>query len=172
MENKEQLSIASQRFVKQICKLYGGVYDDRDLSLQGKDEESKKKAEDLALDRFRKKLLEQDIKLSKGKIRKILITGECWSNERSRAIKALYDQYGDVTIVAALLGLKEAIISVYLPYEKCVYGLKQKSAEAKKTERYRAKKKALEEKEMKRRQRAEEREKKETGAEKDDTKDE
>ena len=51
-----------------------------------------------------------------------------------------------MTIVAAMLGLKEAIVSVYLPYEKCVYGLKQKSASAKKSARFRARKKAKEEK--------------------------
>ena len=79
------------------------------------------------------------IKLSTAKIRKILITGGCWTTERSREVADLYEKYGSVARVAKELGLSETLVKTYLPYGKVVYDLEDKSGNAKRVERWREK---------------------------------
>ena len=87
---------------------------------------------------FQRELKNQyGIDLSTAKIRKILITGGCWSTERSREAAALYQKYGSVPHVAEELGTTEALVKMYLPYSKTVYDLEEKSGNAKRIERWR-----------------------------------
>ena len=86
-------------------------------------------------------LKEKGIILSTAKIRKILITGGCWSTERSREVAELYEKYKSVPQVAAELGLSTALIIMYLPYGKTVYDLEEKSGNARRVARWREKKK-------------------------------
>ena len=82
-------------------------------------------------------LKENGIELSTAKIRKILITGGCWSTERCREVAELYDKYGSVKRVAEILKVSEALVNMYLPYEKAVYDLEEKSGNAKRIARWR-----------------------------------
>ena len=98
-----------------------------------------------------KNLEDLGIKLSSSKIRKILITGGCWSTERSREIKVLFDHYilpksngglglkrdAAVANIASDLDISVVTVSVNLPYESVVYKLEQKSSNAKRCKKYR-----------------------------------
>jgi hypothetical protein len=134
----------SQEYIKFICDLYGDVYDDReeDSSPGGLDWQPGQKANHTSLKQFQNALEEKGIKLSSSKIRKILITGGCYTTERSREVAELYEEYGSVARVAEELEVSDALVTMYLPYEKVVYDLDDKSGNAKRIERYRKRQKA------------------------------
>lgn len=134
----------SADFIEQICALYNDIYDDReeDSSIGGEDWAPGKTANHTSLNSFQKELEEgYGIKLSTAKIRKILITGGCWTTERSREVGELYEKYGSVARVAKELGLSETLVKTYLPYKKVVYDLDDKTGNARRVERWREKKK-------------------------------
>lgn len=133
----------SKEYIEYICGLYGDAYDDRieDSRPQGSDwKPGGQQANHMSLERFRKLLLNSyEINLSTTKIRKILITGGCWSTERSREIQKKYSELNSVPQVAECLGLSDALVVMNLPYEKVVYDLEKKSGNAKRIERWRNK---------------------------------
>lgn len=133
----------SKDFINLICSLYGDAYDDReeDSKPGGEDWEPGMKALHTSLAAFRKTLIDDyGIELSTAKIRKILITGGLWSTERSREIAALYEKHHDIKRVAKELGVSEALVTMYLPYERVVYDLEEKSGGAKRCDRWRRRK--------------------------------
>ena len=129
----------SRDFIERICDLYGDIYDDReeDSKPGGENWVPGKEANHTSLVAFQKMLKENGIELSTAKIRKILITGGCWSTERSREVAELYNKYGSVKCVAEILKVSEALVNMYLPYEKAVYDLEEKSGNAKRIARWR-----------------------------------
>ena len=131
----------SADFIEQICALYNDIYDDReeDSSIGGEDWAPGKMALHTSLAAFQKELEEYGIKLSTAKIRKILITGGCWTTERSREVGELYEKYGSIARVAEELQLSETLVKTYLPYNKVVYDLEDKSGNARRVERWREK---------------------------------
>ncbi|MGN8738924.1 hypothetical protein [Bilifractor sp. HCP3S3_D3] len=133
----------SADFIEQICTLYDDVYDDReeDSSIGGDDWAPGKTANHTSLATFKKELEDYGYNLSTAKIRKILITGGCWTTERSREVADLYAKYKSVAKVAMELGLSETLVKTYLPYNKVVYDLEEKSGNARRVERWREKRK-------------------------------
>ncbi len=134
----------SQEYIKFICGLYGDVYDDReeDSSIGGLDWQPGQKALHTSLAAFKNELGEKGIDLSTAKIRKILITGGCWTTERSREVAELYEEYGSIARVAEELEVSEALVTMYLPYEKTVYDLgEDRSGNAHRIVRYRKRQK-------------------------------
>ncbi len=131
----------SKEYIDYICGLYGNKYDDRieDSKPQGLDwRPGGQLARHLSLERFRKLLLNSyEINLSTAKIRKILITGGCWSTTQSRRIQKEYAELNSVQLVADKLGISPEFVTINLPYEKVVYDLKEKSGNAKRVERWR-----------------------------------
>lgn len=148
----------SARFIKSICDLYGDVYDDREENSKpgGEDWIPGVAANHLSLAVFQKRLEESyGIKLSRTKLQKILITGGCWTTERSREVAKLYEQYTRnqqnggaglskkvaVQRIAAELEISTVSVNINLPYEKTVYDLEDKSSNAKRIVRWRGKRK-------------------------------
>ena len=147
----------SKEFVDQICKIYGDTYDDRkeDSRPGGVNWQPGVRAAHRSIASFQRDLQEvHGISLSRSKIQKILITGGCWSTERSREVQRLFDDYtspiseGDqglssedaIRAIAALLGISTVSVSINLPYQKTIYDLDKKTANAKRIERWRKKK--------------------------------
>ena len=98
----------TDELIKEVCRLYGDRYDDRDedTSLGGRDWHPGELASHKSLLVFKRELEDEGIFLSTGKIRKILITGGLYSSERSREIAEEYkDCGGNVEEVADNLGL-------------------------------------------------------------------
>ena len=154
-------------YIEYICSLYDDVYDDRvedckppaagvEYCAPGADWIPGQQAKHKSLIAFRKELEDIGIKLSSSKIRKILISGGCWSTERSREIGGLFDEYtkpvseggkglnnGDaVALIAMELGVSVVTVSVNLPYLNVVYNLENKSSNAKRCARYKERKRS------------------------------
>lgn len=140
----------SKDYVEMICRLYGDVYDDReeDSRFGGENWVPGIKALHRSLNSFQKDLEKKyGVKLSRTKLQKILITGGCWTTERSREIQDMYEKYRlkmtskeAVKTIAKELGISTVSVHINLPYEKVVYDLEEKSSNAKRIERYRTKK--------------------------------
>lgn len=138
--NQNTHELRGKEYIAYICSLYGDSYDDReeDSRIGGGDWQPGKKAKHRSLEAFRLELRKQGIELSTAKIRKILITGGCWSTERSREVAEMYGKCGSVAKVAEALGISTAMVTMSLPYEKTVYDLEDKSSDARRMERFRA----------------------------------
>lgn len=139
--HKEQHN-PSAEFIDMICGLYGDQYDDRyeDSKPGGSDWVPGQRADHTSLAAFRAELKKYGYDMSTAKIRKILITGHCWSTERSREVADLYQKSGSVKQVAAELGVSCALVTMYLPYDKTVYDLEDKTGNARRIARWREKK--------------------------------
>lgn len=164
---KEQ--VPSREFIERICSLYGDLYDDRiedsrppaagdEVRDAGADWVPGQIADHKSLGAFQRELEQKGIKLSSSKIRKILITGGCWSTERSREVAELFEYYtsyvkdggkglsGDVAVKKIAEDLKVSIVtvSVNLPYQNVVYKLENRSSNARRCARYKERKKQKE----------------------------
>ena len=156
----------SVEYIEQICNLYGDIYDDRiedcrpptaggGLRNPGDDWIPGQSASHKSLNAFSKELEDAGIKLSSSKIRKILITGGCWSTERSREVAELFHRYtasaseggkgldasDAIKKIAADLGVSIVTVSVNLPYQNVVYNLDERSSNAVRCARYKERKK-------------------------------
>lgn len=153
----QQKDTPSQEYIRKICRLYGDRYDDReeDSRIKGFDWKPGTKANHKSMAAFQKELdKEYGIHLSRTKLQKILITGGCWTTERSREIQRLFDEYttpiekngkgmkSDEAIreIAKQLEISTVSITINLPYEKVVYDLEDKSNNAISIARCRARK--------------------------------
>lgn len=150
-------------YIEYVCSLYGDVYDDRledckppaagdEIRNPGKDWIPGQVANHKSIIAFQRELVEMGIVLSSSKIRKILITGGCWSTERSREIGEFFDKLtrpkskggsgvkrdAAVAKIATELNISVVTVSVNLPYENVVYNLEHKSSNAKRCAKYRA----------------------------------
>ena len=156
----------SVKYIESICNLYGDIYDDRiedcrppaaggELRKPGEDWIPGQSASHKSLNAFSKELEDAGIKLSSSKIRKILITGGCWSTERSREVARLFHQYTALAVeegtglnssdaikkIASDLGVSIVTVSVNLPYQNVVYNLEERSNNAVRCARYKERKK-------------------------------
>ena len=144
----------SKEFINFICRFYSDSYDDReeDSAPGGLDWQPGKTAEHKSLAAFRRELEEEyDIKLSTSKILKILITGNCWSTERTREVGVMYEtlttpvahggegveKKDAVRRIAAELEISETMVYMSLPYGRTVYDLENKTSNAKRCDKWR-----------------------------------
>ena len=162
----------SNEYIKHICDLYNDYYDDRieesnpptagnNPKTAGEDWRPGVLAAHKSLVAFQKELEEEGIRLSTSKIKKILVTGGCWTTARSRQVQELYDRYtkegvrdeDDPDTAGKILTAAEAVeriskelriskvsVSVNIPYQDVVYKLEQRSKNAIRCARYRQKK--------------------------------
>ena len=162
----------SNEYIKHICDLYNDYYDDRieesnpptagnNPKTAGEDWRPGVLAAHKSLVAFQKELEEEGIRLSTSKIKKILVTGGCWTTARSRQVQELYDRYtkegvrdeDDPDTAGKILTAAEAVeriskelriskvsVSVNIPYQDVVYKLEQRSNNAIRCARYRKKK--------------------------------
>ena len=147
----------SRQFVERICHLYGDVYDDReeDSAPGGLDWKPGQRSLHKSLVFFQRELDELGIKLTTGKIKKILITGGCWTTERTREVGLLYEEYIEkkenggqglshkaaVERIATELEISSAMVCMSLPYQRVVYEVPGKSSNARRCDRSREKRK-------------------------------
>ena len=163
----------SWEYIEYICDLYGDVYDDRiedcrppaaggEFRDPGEDWIPGQEANHKSLNAFSKELDNIGIKLSTSKIRKILITGGCWSTERSRQVAELFHSYTQsvskggremiasdaIKTIAKDLNVSMVTVSVNLPYQNVVYNLEDRSSNAERCARYKERKKNKESNEI------------------------
>ena len=157
-EERDSKKTPSQEYVSMICSLYGDKYDDReeDSKIKGLYWEPGVKAQHKSIASFQKELENvHGIHLSRTKLQKILITGHCWTTERSREIQWLYEEYTTpgnnggkgmeqniaVRAIAEHLKISTVSVIINLPYGKVVYDLENKSANARRIDKCRERKK-------------------------------
>lgn len=147
----------SQDFIDLICRLYGDCYNDEeeDSAPGGLDWFPGKKAQHKSLAAFQRELEEQGIRLSTGKIRKILITGSLWSTESSREVGMMYEEFTTPVAeggpglspgaarkrIAEETGYSSGMVTMLLPYDRVVYGVPGKTSNAARCDRARRKRK-------------------------------
>ena len=161
----------SKEYIEYICGLYGDTYDDRiedsrppaagdELRDPGDDWKPGQVADHKSLVVFQNELKGMGIELSSSKIRKILITGGCWTTERSREIAELYELYttskndGGYGLledqaakkIAEVLKVSIVTVNVNLPYQNVVYKLENRSKNAVRCARYKERKRNKSEK--------------------------
>ena len=139
-KRKKTTKDPSREYIHQICFLYHDYYDDREEDSRpgGESWVPGQKALHTSLESFRRELRDvHGIELSTAKIRKILITGGLWTTERSREVAELYERYGSVSRVAEELGMSTGLVVTYLPYQRTVYDLEEKSGNARRIDRWR-----------------------------------
>ena len=142
----------SIEYIKNICGFYGDVFYDRieDSRPLAAGESHRHPGQDWApgrftghksLNTFQKQLKDLDIKLFTSKIRKILISGDCWTTECNREICRLYKNYTEnvtkdgkglnadaaVKKIRAEMNISTVTVSVNLLYQDVVYKLEKKS---------------------------------------------
>lgn len=157
-EERDSKKTPSQEYVSMICRFYGDRYDDRaeDSKIKGLNWEPGIKAQHKSIAAFQKELENvHEIHLSRTKLQKILITGHCWTTERSREIQWLYEEYTTpennggkgmepniaVRAIAEHLKISPVSVIINLPYGKVVYDLENKSVNARRIDKCRARKK-------------------------------
>lgn len=86
--------------------------------------------------------LAKKFELSPMKTRKILITGGVYSTDLSTEISEMYQDGKTVGEIAELLSTTPANVNSYLPYERIIYNMEEKSVEADRQQRYRDRKRA------------------------------
>ena len=145
----------SDEFVQMICSLYGDRFDDReeDCAPGGDAWRPCQQARHKSLAVFQRELAEREIRLSTGKIRKILITGDCWSTEGSREAGVLYEtltadkKEGGEGLspeaakkrIAEEMGISRGMVAMLLPYDRVVYRVPGKTGNAVRCDRWRKK---------------------------------
>lgn len=79
----------------------------------------------------------KELELSPMKVRKILITANAYSTELSTEIGELWKDGKTVGEIAEMLNTSAANVNSYLPYERIIYNMEEKSVEADRQTRYR-----------------------------------
>ena len=127
------------QLVDKVCKYFGRVYGDaeqeRHQALRGHrpgDEAWQKIMQGLPTINETAK----EFHVTPAKIRKILVTGGCYNTELYRRIKELRKQGMDVEEIAEKLGKTKGTIQSYLPYEKVIYMLEERSVNADRVRRF------------------------------------
>ena len=154
------MTTPSEEYISYICSLYNDHYDDRveDSKPSGEDWMPGMTSNHKSLAAFQRQLEDGSIKLSTSKIKKILITGGCWTTERSREIQELFLRYTSsiddggeglasdeaVKQIADDLDVSVVTVSTNLPYSDVVYNLEEKSQNARRCQRYKQRQKERE----------------------------
>ena len=81
--------------------------------------------------------------LSPMKTRKILITGHAYSSEMCSLIMRLYQDGKTISEIATFLQTTASNVNSYLPYERIIYKLEEKSVDADRQKRYRDRKNVM-----------------------------
>lgn len=105
-----------------VSDFFGEPYDDR---------------EDRREDQPSLRVTAEHFRLSILKTRKILITAGKYSVAQSRLVQKLYGEGKTVPEIMALTELSRASVHSYLPYEKTVYNMKERSVGADRIARWR-----------------------------------
>ena len=83
----------------------------------------------------------KDLNLSPMKVRKILITAKNYSTDLSKEIYYLYKDGRTPAEIAEIMNMTVANVNSYLPYERIIYNMEERSVEADRQARYRERKK-------------------------------
>ncbi len=81
----------------------------------------------------------EEFNMTPAKIRKILVTGGYYDTALYRSIMELRAQGLDASEIAERIGKKKVTVQSYLPYEKVIYMMEERSANAERVRRFKEK---------------------------------
>ena len=142
-------------YIDMICRIYGDRYDDQEEDSRpgGNNWRPGVRAAHKSIQAFQKELADiHGIRLSRSKIQKILVSGKCWTTEGSREVQRLFEELTEqggnglqpeeaIQRIAEHLNISTASVYINLPYRTVMYGLEEKSENAKRIIRSRERKK-------------------------------
>lgn len=122
-----------KELVDTVCFFFGRVYDDfeaeRHAELRGHkpgDEHwTELMGDDVTINETA-----VEFEITPAKVKKILITGDYYDTEQYRLIKELVERGMSVRDIATEIGKSEVTIRSYLPYERVIYNLEERSVNA------------------------------------------
>ena len=127
------------QLVDKVCKYFGRVYNDAEqerlLSLRGHrpgDEAWQKIMHGLPTINE----TAEEFNVTPAKIRKILVTGGYYDTALYRSIMELRTQGLDASEIAEKIGKKKVTVQSYLPYEKVIYMMEERSVNADRVRRF------------------------------------
>lgn len=125
--------------VEKVCSFFGRVYDDfeeeRHLALRGHRPFDQKWEEIMMGDPTINETAEE-FGVTPMKVRKLLITGGCYDTEMYREVKALRERGMTVERIAEKMEKTPGTIRSYLPYERVIYNLEERSVNADRLQRF------------------------------------
>ena len=74
--------------------------------------------------------------ITPGKVRKLLITGDCYDTSLYRAVSSLKAKGKSGEEIGEALTLKPGTVRTYLPYERVIYNLEERSVNADRLQRF------------------------------------
>ncbi len=125
--------------VEQVCSFFGRIFDDfeveRHAALRGHKPGDDKWAEIMEDDPTINETAEEFC-VTPMKVRKILITGGCYDTEIYREIKKMRERGLTVEEIGRQIKKKPITVRSYLPYERVIYNLEERSVNADKLQRF------------------------------------
>ena len=128
--------------VERVCSFFGRVFDDyeaeRHAALRGHRPGDETWLEIMEDDPTISETAEE-FGVTPMKVRKLLITGGCYDTELYRKIKQLRGKGLTVDQIAVATMKKPVTVRSYLPYERVIYNLEERSVNADKLQRFKQK---------------------------------
>ena len=128
-----------KELVDSVCEYFGRVYDDdeeeRHAALRGH-RHGDGKWTDLMGDEPTINETAAEFGITPKKVRKLLITGGCFDTETYRRIRNLKEAGKTVEEIAKEMKLSPITVRSYLPYERVIYNLEERSVNADRLQRF------------------------------------
>lgn len=126
-------------FIKQVCSYFGRVFDDAEQEkhrmLRGhrpEDDAWKK----IMCGKPTVNQTAEKFHVTPRKVKKLLITGGCYDTSLFRTIRDMREQEMSVEEISQQLGIREVTVRSYLPYERVIYKLEERSVTADRLQRF------------------------------------
>lgn len=127
------IAAEQEKLVKEVCSFFGRVYDDfeeeRHLALRGHRPGDEKWVEVMGDDPTINETA-KEFGITPMKVRKLLIVGGCYDTELYRTISALRADGMPVEKIAERLKKSPLTVRSYLPIERVIYNLDERSVNA------------------------------------------
>ena len=128
--------------VSAVCDYFGRVFDDeeqeRHMLLRGHRPGDVRWTEIMQGDPTIRETAEH-FGITGQKVKKLLVTGGYYDTEMYREITGLREEGGSPDEIAALLKIKPVTVRTYLPYERVIYNLEERSVNADRLQRFKKK---------------------------------
>ena len=125
--------------VEKVCSYFGRVFDDKEQERHNKLRGHRPEDETWKEIMGGKPTINEtaaEFDITSHKVRKLLVTGGYYDTALFRNIKELKDQGMGIEEIGAELGLKPGTIRIYLPYERVIYNLPERSVNADRLQRF------------------------------------